>query len=1070
MTRLTSCLFILIFLINTTTPAQENFKIYKLNTSDRLLNKKIHAIHQDKTGFIWFGTFAGLQRYDGTNFINFRHDPFNKQSLSSDLIRCMEEDQDGKLWVGTESGISIINGKQIIRNYTLASTNGKFNPGNGIEDIIETDSGMIVGTWGQGMYIFKDSTIQQLSTTNGLSSNIIVDLLWDQKREVLWIGTWDGGLCMMKNGAISCEESITSGFPSNSARSLEIDHNGALIVGTWGQGVYRLNGDQFSKINLTDNADDPANKVLALKADHERKELWIGTFGGGLYLLDDEGIHQYIHQENNPNSISSNFIESIQIDRDHNIWLGTFNGGACKLERSQLVRTYYHSGIQDSKNSLARGLVKLPGNQTGMPNHDNLIVPISRDATEQISDIYQSDYLHSTSYCHILASNGDVWIGGELSKLKLLRNGKVIDYRPKFEEKFQKQYINKIIESQSGDIWIATSMAGGLHKISDDQITSYSKSDDPASIPSEDIINIYESDDGLLWLCTWHDGLISFDGTNFTQYLHDPNITGSISSNKVFCVHESSEQVLWVGTAQGLNRFDTKQGTFKTYSTQEGLPSNMVAAITSDKNGSLFLATPKGISRFDMKDESISNYYDKAEISTDMTNQFGATPDGSRVLITLDGYLQFHPTQLNAVKPEPQIVVTAIQVDHTTTNKRINETRAEDVQSISVKSNLFKNLSFEFSSLNMDFEYQSEYAYLLEGYHDDWNYIDNKHFINFTNLNPGEYQFKVKSSLDGIYWSKPAVITIEVLPAWWQIWWVRMLFIIVFIAAIYGVIIWRNRFLEIKKRQLVKLVNKKTQAMKEQNRILREQSKLLQQQSQEMEQFAYVASHDLQAPLHTVKGWVELLKDSLNGNLNENSQMFINSISSATQRMSYLIKGLLEHSKIGKDVCFEEVDCNELVQGLLQDLSRNIEETHCKINVDKLPVVHAHRSELTLLFQNLLTNAMKFRNVESTPQIKITCLERHIDDEDYWEFAVADNGIGIKQKYKEQIFGIFERLHNSQQYQGTGIGLAHCKKVVELHGGSIWVESEYGNGSTFYFTIRKNLKPSPNQLEKKQVS
>jgi light-regulated signal transduction histidine kinase (bacteriophytochrome) len=218
--------------------------------------------------------------------------------------------------------------------------------------------------------------------------------------------------------------------------------------------------------------------------------------------------------------------------------------------------------------------------------------------------------------------------------------------------------------------------------------------------------------------------------------------------------------------------------------------------------------------------------------------------------------------------------------------------------------------------------------------------------------------------------------------------------------------------------------------------------------NKELGQFAYIASHDLQEPLRTISNYVQLLQKKYEGALDETADKYLHAITGATNRMQLLIKDVLDYSRIGHDKYLHEIDCNKLLQDVLLDMNTRIKETNTKIYAEPLPVLYGY-TELRSVFQNLISNAIKFKKNNKDANIYISAILKNNE----WIFTVKDNGIGIEQEYFGRIFTIFQKLHSNKLYPGTGIGLAHCKKITEMHGGKIWVESEVEKGSNFYFTI-----------------
>lgn len=237
------------------------------------------------------------------------------------------------------------------------------------------------------------------------------------------------------------------------------------------------------------------------------------------------------------------------------------------------------------------------------------------------------------------------------------------------------------------------------------------------------------------------------------------------------------------------------------------------------------------------------------------------------------------------------------------------------------------------------------------------------------------------------------------------------------------------------------------------NEKLEDKVKLRTQQltakAKEIEQITYFASHDLQEPLNTTTGFIELLKQKFKTQTDKDSEKFFSYVTRANERMKTLVRELLEYSRLGNKKEFREVDCNAIVDDVLADLDALITNNQAVIHKQELPVLTGFPLELKLLFQNLLVNAIKFKKPEEAPVISISAIK----DTRQWIFSIEDNGIGIEPAHLEKIFLLFRRLHNQTAYEGSGIGLAHCRKIVELHGGSIWASSEPGVGSSFRFSI-----------------
>jgi PAS domain S-box-containing protein len=231
---------------------------------------------------------------------------------------------------------------------------------------------------------------------------------------------------------------------------------------------------------------------------------------------------------------------------------------------------------------------------------------------------------------------------------------------------------------------------------------------------------------------------------------------------------------------------------------------------------------------------------------------------------------------------------------------------------------------------------------------------------------------------------------------------------------------------------------------------LQKKSAELTRSNLELRHFAYIASHDLQEPLRAISGFTELLAKRYRGKIDERADKYIGFITDGTSRMQQMIQDLLTYSRVetqGHE--FERTDSNAVLDQALSNLQVLIEENKAVVTNDPLPEITADRDQITSLFQNLIANAVKFHKPGVIPKIHVSARQ----DENNWTFSVADNGIGIDQKYEDRLFKIFSRLHTKSEYPGTGIGLAMCKRIVDRHGGTIWLKSAPDAGTTFYFTI-----------------
>jgi signal transduction histidine kinase len=491
-----------------------------------------------------------------------------------------------------------------------------------------------------------------------------------------------------------------------------------------------------------------------------------------------------------------------------------------------------------------------------------------------------------------------------------------------------------------------------------------------------------------------------------------------------------------------------KKRQFKAYSIKDGLPNNVIFGALKDENGNLWISTNRGLSRFDLKANKFTNFTpaDGLQSFEFKGHALSKSKWGALYFGGINGFNEFYPSKIKETSGEAPLVFTDFQIfnknipiakdenDPSPLKKAISETKEitlPDRNSV---------ISFDFASLNFTGDEKKQYSYKLEGFDNDWNYIGTRHTATYTNLDPGTYFFKVRSLNNlGEWSSNEATIKLIITPPFWKTWWFRLLIALAIVLLAIAFYRFRVRSIKAQKAKLQLLVEEQTAQLVQKNR--------------ELEQFAYVASHDLQEPLRTTSSFVDLLQKDYKGKLDTKADKYLTFITQSTERMKVLIHDLLEYSRIGRKKELTPIDCNNLVQEIVADLDVIIKENNAKVNFGRLPVINGYPTEMKQLFQNLISNGIKFHKPGEHPEINISGTREN----GAWQFVCRDNGIGIAKEHWERIFVIFQRLHTRTQYEGSGIGLANCKKIVELHGGTIWVESLPGEGSAFHFTI-PNLK------------
>jgi signal transduction histidine kinase len=359
-----------------------------------------------------------------------------------------------------------------------------------------------------------------------------------------------------------------------------------------------------------------------------------------------------------------------------------------------------------------------------------------------------------------------------------------------------------------------------------------------------------------------------------------------------------------------------------------------------------------------------------------------------------------------------------------------------DALTLSYQDDIF---SFEFAALSYANPEKNRYRYKLEGLEPDWNEVNSKQRLAiYTNLDPGHYVFRVQASNNDGVWNEAGVsVPITITPPWWGRWWFRSAAAAALLALAFGGYQWRVSNIERRSQELERQVAERTAQLKAANK--------------ELEAFAYSVSHDLRTPLRHVDGFLELLQQRTAGTLDERSQHYMDTISDSARRMGQLIDDLLTFSRMGRNEMIKtSVDLGALVAEVIGEFAPETQGRTVNWHIASLPIVTGDRAMLRLALVNLLSNALKFTRQRQPTEIEIGCLPNQ--DNEIIVF-VRDNGVGFDMAYADKLFGVFQRLHLADEFEGTGIGLANIRRIVQRHGGRVWAEGIVNQGATFYVSL-----------------
>jgi len=785
-----------------------------ISVEHNLSQSTVRSIFQDSIGFLWIGTEDGLNLYDGFNFGVFKHDPNDPGSLSSSLVTSICEDRNFDLWIGTDNGLNRYDRKsgKFIR-YLNDPKNKESLINNFITVTFVSSKGDLwVGTVrGISRLVSKEVVSSELGFTNylhneripeSLSHNFVRVIVEDGDGN-LWLGTRGGGLNKFdresgqfiqyrhdpRNPRSLCNDSVND---------IYVGRSGDLWIGTSGglsRQVFDDDKESDPKFeNYRHNERIPGNlshdEVVAIIEDDDGN-LWIGTRGGGLNKFDRESgqFIQYRHDPRNPESLSDDLVTEIYVDLSGVLWIGTNAGGLNKLVLSKEIFRHHKCNPNKISNLYSNFVYSIYESDKNVlwVGTGNGLKKLNREEDKYISRwkrYFFPDYVDQSPINSIREDeSGFIWVGTVGNGLLRLNqeNGIITEYTHDVNNinSISNDNITVILPSKKGDIWIGT-WGGGLNKfdpVNKKFIHFKANAEDLNCLNNNYIRSLCEDEQGILWIGTYQGGLNKFDPEKmeFSHYKNDPSDAGSLSYNNVVTIHESSTNSLWIGTwGGGLNKFDRKSESFCRYTMDDGLSNNVIYGILEDDLGNLWLSTNNGLSKFNPRNEKFINYYksDGLQSNEFNTGAYYRSWTGEMFFGGINGLTSFFPDKVISNPHIPTVIITEIRKANFSPEFAF-ELPATRHRSRNKKLEISKKdfpVTIEFVALDYVNPQKNQYAYMIEGLDDGWNYIRNQRSITFSSLKPGEYIFRVKgSNNDGMWNERGDFVNISVKSEPWEI-------------------------------------------------------------------------------------------------------------------------------------------------------------------------------------------------------------------------------------------------------------------------------------------------------------
>lgn len=1041
----------------------------QIGIDDGLISDKIFDVKQDRQGFIWIATYNGLDRFDGNKIVHYFPSPSDSTSLPVSLIKKLIIDAENNLWVISNSSYLV----KYNRTYDNFNTLSFKNINESVDPVIISDvcDGLNNTLWISTL----NSGLIKLNTKSGSVENVPLPDYGSlpiykvyKADEYLYLDMGDPSSLLKFNTEtkevyfIKLSETPSEKAANFFSKSIYLDSTGVLWVGTVGKGLYRMEGDKVEWYSR-DNGKLSGNIVTSI-LDYNKEHLWVSTDDGGISILDKKGnLIQILREEQEKMfSLPVNNIENLFIDRQNVLWVSTYGGGINRYDPNRYLfnkvtkpsynpKTLNNDNIlsffEDSEGDIWIGTDGGGINKLIQPGHYNHF-------------LYEKNNPNSVSgnvITNLQEDNkGQLWIStfGNGISIYNKKTGQFIRHNTSSNVGLRNNTVWDLLKDKEGDIWLGMEEGNVARYNSNLGQYEYLKNDSPEKKLLFSRF-LFEDSDGVLWCSFVNNGLWKADKNKMLIEKVDLNELNYFSINHII---EDREHRIWMATERfGLVELvkDGNQFSYKIIPLLgEETDILFLRAIVEDDEGYLWLSSDKGIFKFDKKTLKSEHFAIENGLQSNQFS-FGAclkSKDGTIYFGGAKGYSYFNPSNIENKESTENIKITKFTIfDHEVpiSPEGVLKQSIPETKKITLNHNQ-TTIGFEFSELNFTGVSQKRFCYMLEGFDKEWFTNRIVTSVRYTNLSPGNYTFIVKSSKNQQCIDTNATsLSITVLSPWWTTWWFRSIAVIMIMATGLFLHFLRIRVLRDQRKKLNKMVEERTEIIQDQNHELllknndlAKSTRELSQVNEELDEFAYVISHDLKAPLRGIASLSKWISDDYRDKLDETGIEFLDLMISKVVRLEKLINDILDYTRTGKtDRVFENVNLKEVLNDILSTLEI---PDNFSIEIGQLIEFDSVKSEWYQILQNMVSNAIKYNDKEKGV-IKIYFDER----EGRRTINVWDNGVGISEKHYKKVFEVFQTLNMDSDVDSTGIGLATVKKLVELNNGKIFIESELGKYSCF---------------------